>query len=417
MSISLIILPCSFVVLLMLSALFSGSETVLFSFSPIQLQRLRERRPALAFRLETLLSNPSKILSTLLISNTLVNFCAAWIGYRFLCLITPDYAEVVSIPIVTLLLLFFAEVTPKRLALSHPEKLLPKILPLIAATETLLRPLTHLLQVPSNAKKTIFRPERKTIDDEELMTLIEVSEEEGYLDPEERSMVDGIIRLSELKASDVMTPRVDIIGVDLDLPFEQQDAVIRKNRFHVLPVYKRTPDAIEGFVDTVSYLLMEKPDVKAAMSPVLFVPENVSLDDLLVSFQRSRRYIACVLDEYGGTAGIITRGDILELVVDPVVESNPTPPEMIPVSENVWLVDGRASLEEVNYELNLNLDADDSDRISGWVTYHAGLIPHPGYTFTAQNCRCTVRKLRHRSIEQVQIEVLAESNAESEMDE
>lgn len=87
------------------------------------------------------------------------------------------------------------------------------------------------------------------------------------------------------------------------------------------------------------------------------------------------------MDEYGGTAGIITRGDILELVVDPVVESNPTAPEMIPVSENVWLVDGRASLEEVNYELNLNLDADDSDRIAGWVTYHAGLIPHPGHNF------------------------------------
>ena len=129
----------------------------------------------------------------------------------------------------------------------------------------------------------------------------------------------------------------------------------------------RTPDAIEGFLDTVRFLLDPAHDAKKATRKALFVPENVSLDDLLVTFQRSGEHIACVLDEYGGTAGLITRGDILELIADPVASTAEEEDAPIrQVAPDVWLVDGTVSLEELNHELDLDLEADDADRIAGW---------------------------------------------------
>jgi putative hemolysin len=169
----------------------------------------------------------------------------------------------------------------------------------------------------------------------------------------------------------------------------------------------RTPDAIEGFLDTVQFLLDPAHDARKATRQALFVPENVSLDDLLVTFQRSGRHIACVLDEYGGTAGLITRGDILELITDPVTpdaEEDGSPIRR--VAPDVWLMEGTVSLEEVNHELDLNLEADDADRIAGWVTFHAGRLLQAGQSVLAQGCRVTVRRMRKRRIDAVQLEVL-----------
>ena len=222
-------------------------------------------------------------------------------------------------------------------------------------------------------------------------------------------MVEGIMRLSELKASDEMTPRVDIVGLDLDTPVERQLAVARQARFRHLPVFVRTPDAIEGFVDVTRFLLDPEHDARRAISPALFVPENVSLDDLLVTFQRSGKHIACVLDEYGGTAGLITRGDILELIAVPVATGARGRAALQRLRDDVWLVDGAVSLEELNLQLNLALEADDADRIAGWLTFHAGRLLKAGESVEAQGCRATVRRMSKRRVGVIQLEVLERS--------
>jgi CBS domain containing-hemolysin-like protein len=394
-------------VLISLSAFFSGSETVLFSLSPIQMQRIRNRNPVAGARLETLLSDPSMILSTILVGNTLLNFAIASLGYLLIDALVPSWGEALAIPVMTLLLLLFGDVTPKRVAIYHAEKLAPVCSWLLLFWLWLLRPFNLVLTSGSRVFKKALRRERRALSNDELRTVVEVGEEQGVLDAEEASMVDGIMRLSELKASDEMTPRVDMVGLDLDTPLAAQLEVARKSRFRYLPVYVRTPDAIEGFVNTAQFLLGAANDVRKATSPALFVPENVSLDDLLITFQRSGKHIACVLDEYGGTAGLITRGDILDLIAAPVAKRGEVDrPEIRKLGEEVWLIDGTVSLDELNRQLDLALEADDADRIAGWITFHAGRLPQAGQSVEAQGCRATVRRMLKRRIDVIQLEVL-----------
>jgi len=395
-------------VLIVLSAFFSASETVLFSLSPIQVQRIRDRNPVAGGRLEALLGDPALILSTLLVGNTLVNFAIASLGYTVIKVLSPTWGEAIAIPLMTLTLLLFGEVTPKRIAISNAEKLAPGCSRLLMFWLWLLRPFNVVLNAGSRIFKKSLQRERRALSNDELRTVVEVSEEQGVLDSEEASMVEGIMRLSELKASDEMTPRVDIVGLDLDTPVAQQLGVARQMRFRHLPVYVRTPDAIEGFVDVVPFLLDPAHDARKAISPALFVPESVALDDLLVTFQRSGKHIACVLDEYGGTAGLITRGDILELIAAPVPRGGASNrPAIQKIGRDVWLVEGTVSLEDVNLELDLALEADAADRIAGWVTFHAGRLLTPGQSVEAQGCRATVRRMRKRRIDAVQLEILA----------
>lgn len=409
-------------ILFFLSSFFSGSETALFSLTPVQIQQMRKSRPKATKRIEALLANPSALLSTLLVGNTIVNFCIAWLGFRIaLSVTTPRAAELITIPLITFLLLLFGEITPKRLALSHTERYALKAARPLQLACTLLRPITSLLKVSPRAQKTIFRPERRALSDDELLTVMEVGEEQGGLESEERDMVDGIIRLSELKASDVMTPRVDLICIDRESTPEEHHALITRSRYRHIPVYTQTPDTIVGFLHTDRYLLahhlarqkdtQEPIAIADFIRPAVFVPENLPLDELLITLQRNSERIACVLDEYGGTAGVVTRGDILELVIEPV-KDKASPEEnadLTQLSATQWIVNGRASLEDLNYELDLKLEADDADRISGWVTYHCESLPRPGMFFEAQGVRCTIRRLRHRAVDQVLLEIVKQT--------
>ena len=398
------------VVLLLLfpvSVFFALCETALFSLSPVQIQHLGERNAAAGRRIRRLMDAPALVLSTLLVGNTLVNFAIATLGYLVVAALIPQWSKVVAIPLITLLLLLFAEVAPKRFAIQHAERLAPMCSRLLVFWMWLLRPFNIVLTAGSRVFQKRLRRERRALSDDELLTVVEVGEEQGVLDAEEASMVDGIMRLSELKASDEMTPRVDMVGIDLDTPLEQQLGIARNAHFRYLPAFVRTPDALEGFIDVVQWLLDPEHDVRKATFAPLFVPENMALDDLLVQFQRTGQHIACVLDEYGGTAGLITRGDIFELIADPVV--SPLEKEEADIQHwqgNIWMIDGTASLEEVNHQLDLELEADDADRMAGWVTFHAGHLLQPGQQVEAQGCRATVRRMRKRRIDAIQLEIL-----------
>lgn len=354
------------------------------------------------------------ILSTLLVGNTLVNFSIATVGYLVMAQLLPaNSVKLVAIPLLTVLLLLFGEVTPKRLALQYAETLAPVCSRLLLFWMWLLKPFSLLLNAGSAVFKQTMKRERRALTNDELLTVVEVSEEQGVLDTEEAEMVDGIMRLSELKASDEMIPRVDMIGLDLDTPVDKQLQIATAAHVRYLPAYVRTPDAIEGFVNTARFLLDPDHDVRKAMVPAQFVPENMPLDDLLILLQRSGKHIACVLDEYGGTAGLITRSDILELVTDPVMSPTEKERSMIqPLHHDVWLIDGTTSLEEVNRTLDITLEADDADRVAGWVTFHAEHFPQSGERVEAQGVRVTVRHIRRRRIETVYLEVLQRSEAE-----
>jgi CBS domain containing-hemolysin-like protein len=168
-------------------------------------------------------------------------------------------------------------------------------------------------------------------------------------------------------------------------------------------VWNATPDAIEALLDVAKFLLDPEHELRDAMSPPFFVPENISLDDLLVSFKRGGHRIACVADEYGGTAGIVSRGDILDIIMEDVNDEYDDR-EIQPLGPGRWLVDGATPLHAINHALGTSLTADDSDRIAGWVTLHAAGLPRPGQSIVAHGCRATVVKRRKRRITQIRLE-------------
>jgi len=392
-------------VLFLCSAFFSSAETALFSLDPIQISRIRRSRPRAADRIEKLLEAPTKLLSTILIGNTLVNVAASALGYTIIGRLMSGHAALVAIPAMVMLLLVFGEVAPKRLAMQQSEELSTSYAGILSLLMRLLGPVRALLEYVTRGFEKHIRLRNKTLTEDEFLTAVEASEEEGFLDEEERTMVDGIIRLADIQASDVMAPRVDLVGIDLDDDPATYEETVRGSRFRYLPVYRETLDNVQGLVDVSRFLLDPKRDLTVAMTEPFYVPETVPLDTLLTTLQKNNKRVAIVADEYGGTAGLITRGDILEEIVDYFGDEREEQTLTIePTGKGQWLIDGSTSLEEINYELDLELEAEGADRIAGWVSAIAGHIPKRGEKVQHQGCSATVRRIRKNRIILISLE-------------
>lgn len=408
----------AFAALLALSAYFSGCETAMLSLSPLQIQRVRERDPRLGDRLAALLADPEVLLSTLLVGNTFVNAALASVGFAFVArsgLVPTRWAEAVSVAAVTLLVLLFGEISPKQFAIRHAESLAPFLVRTLRVAIPLLRPFSWCLQRLLSPFRQTLTPERRSVSGEELVSVVNLGQERGAFDQEEGAMVRGILRLGALTASDVMTPRVELFGIDLDDPPERQQRLLRAAPFAWLPLWRGGPDAFVDFVDVSACLLDPRHDLEAARCRrAVAVPENIGLDDLLILLYRRRLPMALVTDEYGGTAGVVSRGDILELLsLEPGVSD--APPDIRPNGPNCWILAGDAALEQVNYTLGTHLRADDADRVSGWAMCHAGRIPKVGDAIEADGYRVTIRKMRRRRILAVMLEDLDPESRERDL--
>jgi putative hemolysin len=313
------------------------------------------------------------------------------------------------------LLLIFGEVAPKRLAMTHGTLLTQFYAAPLTALIIILPPIRKGLDKISALFAAELKPVAKTLSEDEFLTVVDVGEEEGVLDPEEHAMVNGIIGLEETQACDVLTPRVDLIGIDLNDPPENIRAFLSRVRFRYIPLYRDTLDSIEAFLDVVAYLLDEPDSMEPAMIKPAFVPETAPLDTLLTSFQQENRRVAIVVDEYGGTAGLITRGDILEEIADDVDnEFGDAGNKIQHLGKERWLIDGTISIEDVNYDLDLDLEADGADRIAGWLTAQAEHIPFNGEVIEAQGVRATAQRVRHNRVMLVLLEKLTPKQIEEQ---
>lgn len=402
-----IIHPLGLLLLLIGSAFFSSAETAMFSLNSIQLHRLRRQTGTAGKRTAQLLAQPSRLLSTILIGNTFVNIAASALGYTFFNSLIPGRGELLAIPVMTVLLLLFGEVVPKRIALRHAEKMSLLYSPVLALCVRGFYPFRFLLELFTARFSRDFTPRRPALTEDEFLTVVEAGEEEGVLDEEERSMVDGIIRLEEMQVSDIMTPRVDLVGIDREEPLDEFIKTASRVTYRYLPVYRDSLDHIEGFLDVPRFLLNRPDSVGDFIIEPFCVPETCPLDTLLATMQHEHKRVAVIVDEFGGTAGLVTRGDILEEIADDVEnEYREVRPNIEEVSPGRWLIEGSTSLEDVNYELDLALEAEGADRIAGWVSAFAERLPHPGEVVTAQGVRVTVQRVRKRRITLVMLDKL-----------
>ena len=385
-------------VLFAMSAFFSGAETLLFSITGVQRSRIRERNPKADAAIAKCLEDSAMLLSTLLVGNTLVNFAIATLGYRFFTMLFPGWGAIAAVPAMTALLLVFGEITPKRLAMRNVERLAAPCARALLFFRAILGPFNAAFRFSAKAFAGAVETERRALSDAELVSVLETSAERGDFAAGDAEMIAGVLRLSSLHANDEMTPRVDIEGFDTDYPDDVRRERLKAAKHRYLPVFRRSPDNIEGIIEAKT----------GRQEDALFVPEQATLDDLLFTLRKSGKPMAVVTDEYGGTAGIITLNDIMEIVMGPSVfgDGEDDEPAIVRKGRNTWLIDARCSLDEVNRELGVELEAEDADRLAGWVAFHAERIPHVGQEIEAQGCRATVLKRRKRRVTLVRLEVL-----------
>ena len=393
------------------SALFSGLETALFALKPHQLRRLQENHPGLTQFIQIFRDNPRRVLDVLLLGDGLVK-----VPLVVLCLFVlwqnPFAARVpqwLTATVIFAIVVLLCDLIPKLLALSAPYRLsaigvftLQISIPLLdragRGLETFSTALLDLL-TPSHLHK------RQRFSDEELETLVEMGEEEGALHEAEAEMIQEIIKLGDKTAKDCMTPRVDTFMLPDNLSNEEAIDLLREKRLRRVPVYVDTPDQIIGILDVRNFLFDLSMHYTEALIAPSFVPESMRALDLLKLFLSHAQGLAIVVDEFGGTEGIITTTDIVEEILSDAVPRGDEELYIEPLENGKFLVSGHARLDDLSEHLGFDLAADGIDTIGGLVFNRLGYFPASGAKLEIPRLAITVRRAgRNKRIEEILLE-------------
>ncbi len=396
------------VILLILSGLFSASETALFSLSKIQLRRLKERKPAQSALITQLLNSPRRTLNTILTGNMLVNITASALVTEMVMRLGGQKGLGLAIGLTTFLLLVFGEVTPKTFAISHAEGFSCFISRPLCLFAKLIFPIRFAWAKIADffSQRLIGRQylRESFLTSEEIRGLVSIGEKEGVISKEEEQMISTVFDFGERYINEIMTPRVDIVAVDVNEDSLHLEKVLRSSRHSKIPVYKDSVDNILGIIYAKEYLLSPQPDWQSKVSPVLFIPETKRIEEVLLEFQSKKSYVAIVTDEYGGTSGLITIEDILEEIVGEIQDEYDTEEKLIVrIDENSVSVSGKTSLYDLNEKLNTHFRAKDAQTVGGFMIHLFGRIPKSGESTRYRNHLFTVDDVRKHRIRKVTI--------------
>ncbi len=401
--------------LLALSAFFSGTETVLFSLSKLQLRRLRQEHPAQGQIISELLDQPHRLLSTILFGNTVGNVAAAILGYSILQTLVPPRAEALAVPLMTILILLCGEVTPKTLGIRSAEffavHLARPIRWTVVSTAQLRRTTEAVsaLIVQRIERLPYFSTQqaRSTAPTEdEYRTLLTASERAGVVRKEERYMVNKILALEKMQVKEIMTPRVDMQCVEDALGQDEMVGALRRIKHRRVPIIHETPDTVEGILKVKDFLINPLRGLDEVVELPNFVPETMSVAKLLKNFRKQEHPVAIVVDEYGGTQGMVTLEDVLEEIVGEIEDEFDKSEIMLQkLDGRRYLINGKARLELVNEQCGLALQAPDVETIAGWVIAQLGALPKEGEQVRFENVRATARKVLKNRVGEVLLEV------------
>jgi len=366
------------ILLLFLSALFSASETALFSISRTRARHLAKSPNRTDHLIHRLKEDPHRLLSTILIGNNLVNITASALATWLTLELFPSYVLGFATGAMTLLILIFGEVLPKSLATRNNLMVARSTIHFIHLMSIFFSPVIWLLNFIPKLTGRIQHPPTAT--EEELMTFVEVVEEEGEIKEEEKKLIHNIFEFDDTNASEIMTPRRDMFVIDLEEPLDLK--AIAEMGFTRIPVMQGDIDHIVGVVlikDLFAHQTrsVDPPDVRRLMRPPYFIPENKKLDSLLAQFRRSKNHLAIVVDEHGGVSGLITLEDALEQLVGEIRdETDQEEPHLQRLQPGVWAVLGKAAIDEVNETLGMGIpESGEYDTFSGYVLDRIGRIP------------------------------------------
>jgi CBS domain containing-hemolysin-like protein len=403
-----------FILLLLLSAAVSAAETALLAANRLRLQQLEDAGDGRARTALRLLQEPGRLLTTLLVADNAINVLATVLATSVLIAVFGfDRGVLYAAVGVVLLLLVVGEILPKRLAATHADRLALLFARPLAAFGTVLSPVVGLL---SAVGSFVARPLGGRVDlaspmvtEEEIRELVKVGEEEGVIEEAEREMIHSIFEFGDTVAREVMVPRIDMVCVADTETVAAALRVIRAEQHSRLPVYHGTIDQIVGIVHVKDLMALtqdgrEEAPVTEAARPAYFIPESKPLDTLLRELRRRKTQMAIVVDEYGGTAGLVTTEDLLEEIVGPILDEYDVEEKLLEVvNESVALIDGRASLEEVNDALKLALPVGEVDTIGGFIYSLLGHVPAQGESVTYDGLELFVERLDGHRVSRVRL--------------
>lgn len=402
------------------SALFSGSETAFLTISQLKRSELDVDQKKKYSRLLKLNERIQEILIAILIGNTIANLAAATIAALIASSVAQTYQinETITLAIeviaVTLILLILSELLPKLIAVKNPLRFASVVSGPISVYINLIRPLTYILDSFTTLFKKITglnggnTPFRK----EELLTLVEIGEEKGTLEKEEREMISSIFEFRDTQVKEIMIPRIDIVAVEKNTTLEQLTQLIKRKGHTRIPIFDNSIDKVLGVLHAKDLLpFLQKKNEKIEFSqlarPLIFVPEYKMIDDLLREFQREQLHMAIVVDEYGGTAGLVTLEDILEEIVGEIQdEYDHEPPLIRKINENTVVVNAKIDIHDLNKELEIELPTDDDfESLGGFIFSLTGAVPEKDQVVEYEDYKFVVESVDRNRIGQIRVQI------------
>ncbi len=392
---------------LILSAFFSGSETALFSLNKLQLKKMQKEESG--WRVNSiikLLNDPQKTLITILTGNMFVNIAASSLATYLAIKLFGNVGIGIAGGIMIFMILVFGEIVPKSLAISNAETIAKKIARPVEIISSFLFPLILFFKIIINVLYYFFGKkrvkEKKEITEEDLITLINVGKDEGVIEEEEKKMIRNIFEFGDTMVKEVMVPRVDMACISSNTKLDSILNLINKIGHSRTPVYKETIDNIIGILYAKDLLVAyeqwykskEKFDLKKIIRRAYFVPENKKIDDLLNIFQRDKIQIAIAIDEYGGTAGLVTMEDVVEEIVGEIIDEYDKETKLYEIIDNNTVIaDGIISIDKINELLNIEIPENDFETLGGFIYDLMGRVPNKNETIEYKNIQITIEQV------------------------
>ena len=399
---------------IMLSAFFSSSETALTSLNVFKIRQFEKNGVNNAPLVKRLVDNIGSVLTTILIGNNIVNIVTTTVATIFFTDVFGAKGAVISPIILTTVVLIFGEVTPKNIATANSEKLALKVARPIRLADIVFKPLSHILSKVTNFISSIFigeEEENNLVTEEDLKTIVDVSEEQGVINNEESEMINNVFEFGNSDVSDIMTARTNMETISIDADSDELNEVLRNTNHSRIPVYGKNIDNVVGILhmkDIVSAIADgKKLNLDELIRPAYYVYDNMHIFDLFTNMRTENASLAVVIDEYGGTSGLVTIEDIVEELVGEIDdEYDIDEQDIFKLSESSYLVRPSLHLNDFNDYFNVELEEIKNDSIGGFVIDHLSRIPVAGDSIEVDNIVLTVDEVDRYKIEMLKVEFL-----------
>ena len=401
------------VVLLLGSGFFSASETSLMSLSKIRIRYMEDEGVKGAKLVGSLIEKSSDLLSSILVGNNIVNIAATSVSTSLFISIFGDGGVAIATAVMTVLVLVFGEITPKTIAANSPEKVAVVVSKPISIIMKITKPIVWIFNLLTGIIFKIMGIDndgvKPFITEEELKAMVNVSHEEGVLEMEEREIINNVFQFGDMQAKEAMIQRLDMVAIDIEDSYDEIIELFKSEKLSRLPVYQESIDDIVGILNIKDIIFLsdeeiENFDIKDYVREAFFTYEFKKITQLLEEMKKEKTQMAIVVDEYGGTAGLLTIEDLVEVIVGDIDdEYDEEEEEIVKINDNEYLVEGRTKISDVNEQLGINLESEEFDSIGGFIIGYLKRIPEENEIIEVEDVKFKVESIDKNRINKIRI--------------